>query len=354
MFTEVQTYSFRNLTDTLVNTKASEVCLVGKNGQGKSNFLEAVYFLSYATSFRTTKDVEMIQNGHSSCSVIASTDTMELSSLRVCIQDNTKTIFHDDKRITDRKALLDIVPVILFSHEDMEIIHGPPEKRRWFFDQAASLGNPLYIDRLRSYKKILKTRNSVIKDRNTDLLDALDIQFVYAGLALMEERNRLLDGFSQSFGKLFGQISDIDGIQLVYRSSWKFDDFDKTLNLLKEKRENDYFMQTSTSGPHRDRWLFIQAGRDFVPRASTGQRRLLALLLRISQANWYTQNMGKKPIYLLDDVLLELDGDRKKRFFTLLPEYEQAFFTFLPEEHLLSVQSDSALIYTVEEGTLYA
>jgi DNA replication and repair protein RecF len=76
------------------------------------------------------------------------------------------------------------------------------------------------------------------------------------------------------------------------------------------------------------------------------------LLLRIAQAGWYTQNIGRKPIYLLDDVLLELDGDRKHRFFSLLPKYEQAFFTFLPEEQLLSLQSNSALIYTVNEGRL--
>lgn len=326
--------------------------MVGKNGQGKSNFLESVYFLSYASSFRTSKDTEMIKNGCSSCSVIAKTDSMDLGSLRVCIEDGLKAIYHDEKRITDRKALLDILPVILFSHEDMDIIHGPPDRRRWFFDQAASLGNPAYVDTLRTYKKILKTRNSVIRDKNPVLLDALDIQFAHAGLALVQERQRVLEGFSASFGELFGKISDIEGLELSYRPSWKTDTLDTTLDLLNSKRENDYFMQTSTTGPHRDRWFFVHQGRDFVPRASTGQRRLLALLLRISQASWYTNNIGRKPIYLLDDVLLELDGDRKQRFFNLLPDYEQAFFTFLPEEHLLSVQSDSALIYTVSGGTI--
>lgn len=352
MFTSIQTCQFRNLEDALVDTSASEVCLVGNNGQGKSNFLESIYFLSYASSFRTLKDNEMIQNGKNSCSVNAKIDSLELNTLRVVIEEGIKTVFHDEKRIADRKALLDIIPVILFSHEDLEIITGSPDKRRWFFDQAASLGNPGYIDVLRTYRKILKTRNMVIKNGNTNVLEVLDIQFAQAGLALQEERKLLLKGLSAYFSTLFKDISDIPNVSLDYRPSWKYEKIDEILDLLVSRRETDKLFMTSTTGPHRDRWLFLKDCKDFVCRASTGQRRLLALLLRISQAEWYSRNTGRKPVYLLDDVLLELDGERKRRFFSLLPTYEQVFFTFLPEEHLLSVQTDNALIYRVEDGKI--
>jgi DNA replication and repair protein RecF len=104
------------------------------------------------------------------------------------------------------------------------------------------------------------------------------------------------------------------------------------------------------SGPHRDRYIFIRKHAEFAGNASTGQRRLLALLLRAAQAQLYTRITGRKPLLLLDDVLLELDGEKRRRFLSVMPAYDQAFYTFLPEEPYERYRKDDTLVYYVKEG----
>lgn len=106
----------------------------------------------------------------------------------------------------------------------------------------------------------------------------------------------------------------------------------------------------SLTGPHRDRYSFTVGSTNFVINASTGQRRLLALLLRVAQARRFSEVTGRKPILLLDDVLLEMDGEKRRRFLSLLPEYNQAFFTFLPEEPFNQYRNENTLIYYIRDG----
>ncbi len=117
------------------------------------------------------------------------------------------------------------------------------------------------------------------------------------------------------------------------------------------KREAEIMAGTTLSGPHRDRFFFYMDRKDFTKIASTGQMRLISLSLRTAQAEFYREKTGKKPLVLLDDVLLELDKTRKMRFIDSFPEYEQAFFTFLPgEENLMN--SREGLFYSVKDGVI--
>ncbi len=111
-------------------------------------------------------------------------------------------------------------------------------------------------------------------------------------------------------------------------------------------------MGTSLSGPHRDRWAFLAEGADFSSTASTGQLRLLSLTLRMVQAEYYTAATGRLPVLLLDDVLLELDPGKRRRFLELLPPAGQAFFTFLPGEPWKEYMTGSTLVYEVRDGRL--
>jgi DNA replication and repair protein RecF len=108
----------------------------------------------------------------------------------------------------------------------------------------------------------------------------------------------------------------------------------------------------SLCGPHRDRYVFNLDGREFAANASTGQRRLLALLLRVAQARRYHETTGGNPILLLDDVLLEMDGEKRRRFLAALPDYDQAFYTFLPEEPFQHYRTEDTLVYYVKHGRI--
>jgi DNA replication and repair protein RecF len=244
----------------------------------------------------------------------------------------------------------------------MEFVAGAPERRRWFFDQCLSLYDPVYLDDLRRYRKILKTRNAVLKENQgtpnrgagNSLLDVLDPQLAAYGIRLMEKREEASRCFSETFGPLYEAVAGIGGIEVRYTPSWKNTGNENLTVFLAEKREADFSAGICLSGPHRDRYSFTRFGTDFSAKASTGQRRLLALLLRIAQARRFSEMTGRNPVLLLDDVLLELDPEKRRRLLSVMPGYDQAFYTFLPEEPYNRYRKSDTLVYYVKSGCLSA
>ena len=371
-FFSINTVYFRNLANATVDTAAKDIFLVGENGQGKTNFLEALYFCAYASSFRGVKDADLVRCGEldfSTTAVFGQLQSNEKNLLFPAIPLSSKIILKveklkksitlNGKNITDRKEMLDMVPVVIFCHEDMEFVSGSQEKRRWFFDQTQSLYDPVYLDDLRKYRRVLKTRNTVLKDAKAggdyykinELLDALDPQLDEYGMRLMEKRSIAAERFSAVFSPLYREVSGIEGINVSYAPSWTGYSLKKRLI---DRRTADLAQAVTLSGPHRDRYRFIQNQRatEFSYNASTGQCRLLALLLRIAQARCFSDLTGKMPVLLLDDVLLELDGEKRRRFLSVMPEYEQAFFTFLPEEPYKNYSKSGTLVYYVKNGVV--
>ena len=369
-FSSLRTVSFRNLEDAEIDVRGKDIFLIGENGQGKSNFLEALYFCSYASSFRVKKDSDLVKEGERNCSVSLNIENSPYLNVSVVLKDGKKIISLDGKRIDDRKNLLSVAPTVIFCHEDMEFVAGTPEKRRWFFDQTWSLWDPLYLEDLQKYRYVLKNRNAVFRslgngsrnsgrqrERRINLpddtiatLDALDPQLALYGLGITGKRHETTKDFSFVFEPLYREISGIEGIGIQYIPSWKEVSLDGVISLLANRREVDASVGVSLSGPHRDRYLFTRNGEDFSLKASTGQRRLLALLLRIAQAKVFSEKTGRKPVLLFDDVLLELDGEKRKKFLSVMPEYEQAFYTFLSGEPYQSYCGENTIVYNVCSG----
>jgi DNA replication and repair protein RecF len=357
-FAFLRTVSFRNLADSEIDVRGKDVFLVGENGQGKSNFLEALYFCSYASSFRGCRDKDLVRNGERDCSVGAVLENSLFSNVNAVFKDGKKIVSLDGKRIEDRKELLSVAPAIVFCHEDMEFIAGSPERRRWFFDQTRSLWDSLYVEDLRKYRYVLKSRNALLKeaprprvDRETaSMLDVLDPQLARYGLELKRKRRETAEEFCIVFESLYREISGVAGVGVKYLPSWKEESLGGITALLAERRDADFSMCLSLSGPHRDRYLFTLKGEEFSEKASTGQRRLLALLLRVAQTRVFSEKTGKKPVLLLDDVLLELDGEKRRRFLSVMPEYEQAFYTFLPGEPYENYRKSDTIVYYMDSG----
>ena len=356
-FAFLRTRAFRNLADAETDVRGKDIFLVGENGQGKSNFIEALYFCSYASSFRGGGDKELIRTGERDCSASVSLDAALYQNVGVAIKEGKKIITLDGKRLEDRKELLSVVPSIVFCHEDMEFVAGTPERRRWFFDQTRSLWDPLYLEDLRNYRHVLKSRNALLRmgagrpgPETLAMLDAFDLQMAQYGIELTAKRRETAREFSIVFEPLYREISGIAGIGVKYLPSWKEENRQRIVALLSERREMDASLGVSLSGPHRDRYLFTREGEEFAGKASTGQRRLLALLLRIAQAGFFTEKTGKKPVLLLDDVLLELDGEKRRKFLSVMPEYEQAFYTFLPGEPYDRYRKSDTIVYCMDSG----
>ena len=374
-------YNFRNLKNDTIDLSSREVYFVGENGQGKSNILESLYYSSYGISFRTHVDNQIVKKGEKNFSLNAMyrRDDSEAHKISVIFENNKKRIEKDGKKIQDRKELINTIPCILFCHDDMRFATGEPEARRFFIDQSLSLFDSVYLDDIRNYKKILKSRNLILKNHQYEMLDVYDQQLAQIGLVVQAKRKKAIFQFNEIFGKLFEQITGINGVSISYHPSWKelevpagdilagvegaegavlagkkiFPASQDITNLLLSYREKDKAMETTLTGPHRDRIDFVRDHHLFVPTASTGQCRLISLILRVAQSVYYTRATGHKPILLMDDVLLELDPDKRAKLTALLPDYEQLFCTFLPGEPYERYMHDTTRIYKIQGGEWY-
>lgn len=348
--------NYRNLSNRQIDLLSKEVYFVGENGQGKSNLLESIYYSAYGNSFRTHTDSELIKKGTDEFSITTLYRDEEKTTNRVfiSIQNGKKKIEKNNKKILDRKDLITTMPCVLFNHDDLDFVSGEPEKKRFFIDQCLAMYDVMYIDIMRRYKKILKSRNLYLKEKKYELLDIYDQQLAENGIEIVKKRRDAIFQFNQIFGKLYEEITGIDGVTIKYDASWKKEegipDFNEILNILFQKREMDKVLQTTMSGPHRDKIKFIRKGENFISTASTGQRRLAAILLRVAQAVFFKNITGKNPILLMDDVLLELDPDKRANLTAHLPDYDQLFCTFLPGEPYERYKRSTTRIYEIKEG----
>jgi DNA replication and repair protein RecF len=354
-FRSLSFHNFRNLKESLIPTDSKHVILLGNNGQGKTNFLEAIYLLCYGSSFRAANIKELCTHGKKdfSLSAVVSNDQMENQHLLLRYSDGKREIRIDGKEIKDRRDLIYNIPCIVFSHDDIEFVRGAPESRRKFFDQTMSLYDPLFLDDLRRYRSVLRQRNAAIKASLTTLLPIYNRQLAELGINIQIKREKEVKQFNQLFGSLYTKVAQTeDKMSINYRPSWHgCTKVDEVVEKLERNIETDFKMQTTTSGIHRDQFIVMQNKVNFSQSGSTGQMRLASLIFRVAQIETYLQHSDKEPILLIDDVLLELDLTKRALFLDLLTGYSQAFFTFLPQEsYFAKIESEISLTYKVEDG----
>ena len=353
-FTSLSSSSFRNLKEDKILCNNGNVVLTGPNGQGKTNVLEALYILCYGSSFRTSYLKECISWGKDGFFISGDySDDEENGNVTVSFYSNQRKIILDGKEIKDRKELIYRFPCIVFSHEDISYVKGEPEERRKFFDQMLSLHSPSYFDALRSYRAVLAQRNAAIRSGDDFLISLYNQRLAKYGMEIMENRAGAAYDFNKIFPPLFSEISGTDfNLNITYQPSWKEGgSVEEIESILLSTLERDKKMNTTTSGIHRDRFVVMSQHGPFAQIGSTGQLRLCSLIFRMAEAIYFSQKTGKKPILLMDDVLLELDSKKRGKVLSSLPSCSQTWCTFLPDEKYYENNNDS-IHFSVEEGRL--
>jgi DNA replication and repair protein RecF len=314
-----------------------------------------VYLLSVASSFRADGDAALLRDPQLPAALAGRHGRGDGPAVDLALRwepGRHREVRVNGKTVDDRRELLDEVLCICFVQQDSDFVVGPPEARRRFFDQVLALAHPAWLAVFRDYRRVLRARNAALKAGAADVLDVLDAQIAPLGLELRQRREALVEDFNGVFTPLVGGImGDGRPVRIRYRPSWTdLDTVEAVTARLGADRARDLAFATTTSGPHRDRFTCLVDGRDFAHFASTGQVRLCALALRVAQARFLAERTGRRPVLLLDDVLLELDPGRRQAFVERFPDFEQAFFTLLPGESQLFARSDEALVLDVRAG----
>lgn len=350
-FKEISFYHFRNLKDGKISQFKKNNFIIGPNGQGKTNFLEALYLLTYCSSFKELKDQNFISLNQNECKINGVRFNNEFEDHFSFFQNaRSKEFKINDKTLKDKGELLEYVPAIVFKHDDIFLINGSPEIKRNFFDQILTHTHITYLDLFRKYKKIVKQRNFCLKMENYSVLDALDIQLFEIGKELTKIRAAFIESINLNFNNFYHKFASDDYFyKIEYKASLENLE---TIDFIKRKRPIDIKFKTTTVGPHRDNYLILQNDIDFSRYASTGQKRVLSLILKLFQAQLIGEKSQKFPVLLFDDVLLELDREKKIAVLKNLPNYSQAFFTVLPSEEMVLFDMEDKKIMSIKNGEI--
>lgn len=296
--------------------------LMGNNGQGKTNLLEALYLSCTGRSHRTRQDRELIRWNTQLASVKVQAEKRDgTHDVEILLPSAGKRRIKISGQEASRSGeLLGHITGVLFSPEDLRVVKDGPAERRRMIDMTLSQIRPAYYYALQRYNRALKQRNEALKTAAyspaiLDTLDMWDEQLAVAGSELMSHRRAYITELSSACEETYHEIAGADEtLQVSYiPSAYAGDDPAAILSMLSGARDNDIRRQTSTVGPHRDEIELTINGHDVRNFGSQGQQRTAALSLRLSEMSVMRTILGEWPILMLDDVMSELDPSRRRQ-----------------------------------------
>ena len=350
--------NYRNIREASLEFSPKLNCLVGLNGQGKTNVLDAIYLLSFTKSAFTSQDSLNITHGEELAMVQGHYGEFVIS----CgLRRGVKKQFRKDKK--DYPRLLDhigLIPLVMVCPADHQLIEEGSDERRRFMDVVIGQRNRKYLDCLATYNALLKQRNALLKqyadapNPPDDLLEVLEWQMVEPAEYIFRARTDFFREFEPYFQEVYKVISGSAEIpNLRYISQLQDRDLREAYI---RTRKRDLILGWTSQGPHKDD-LDMRLG-DFPLKqvGSQGQQRTFVLALKLAQALYLADTTGEAPILLLDDIFDRLDSERVERIVAMVQgeQFGQIFITDTDRQHLTEIiqPGPDAKIFHVENGQI--
>ena len=359
---KVKIYQFRNIQEETVRFSEGTNILFGNNAQGKTNLLESVFLLSTTKSHRGQADKEMIRFGKEEAHIRASLKKMDIDyTIDIHLQKNkAKVIKINDKKIRRAADLMGLLHIVIFSPEDLSIVKEGPAERRRFLDICLCQLEENYLHDLTQYNKIVEARNRILKqigehDNLKVTLDIWDDQLTEYGKKVIERRKKLIEDLNDIIGDIHSRLSGGgEKLRIEYLPNTEAESFEKRV---KQNREKDIFQHMTTVGPHRDDFCFKGGSIgsedeeiDFRRFGSQGQQRTCALSLKLAEIEIVKKRTGDNPIFLLDDVLSELDRKRQEHLLESIGGI-QTFITCTGMDEMIQQRLKIDKVFRVENGS---
>jgi DNA replication and repair protein RecF len=359
----IEVSNFRNLHGKIVCGPGLNI-FHGNNGQGKTNWLEAIHLLSRTKSFRTQRLQETIKFGQLSARVdgrVSSGDNLQ-RDLQISLRENTKTISVNGKR-EQLARYLGQLQVFAFTADQLEVVRGVPEARRHFIDRGVASLRPAYVQTVSDYNKVLKQKNRILQDaseREIRLDETMDQiapwndQLASLGAGIHAAR---IDYTARINDALEHTLFERAALQIQYASSMEgkgdLDDYEALLReRLRLRLPAEVAAGRSLIGPHKDDLTIHLEGREMRVYGSSGQQRSALLLLDLAAISVYNSWHQNYPVFLVDDVDAELDEKRIRRLLEYLEGRTQTFITTSKRSHLEGFLSKASVQEVVEGGAI--
>ena len=347
VITKLSLRNFRNYEETVLTPHEGVNLFFGANGSGKTNLLEAVHYCALGKSHRITGDQSAVRIGESfavcSVSVMTGGVRREITVRLVPNELNKKVILIDGKPIRRFSDMMGCLQCVIFSPEDLGLIREGPSMRRRYLDMMISQVNRGYFIALQQYRSGLEQRNALLKNMRANaqdgsgMLDVFEQAMASPAAIIVAARKKVIAMLSGLAADTYRGISgkNDEEFQASYHSAFKDSDNveEDFIRIMKENREEDLRLGVTSAGPHRDDLNLSLNKKNMKVYASQGQIRTAALSLKLSQMKALRAMSGEAPVLLLDDVMSELDKDRRMRLVKEISDY-QTFITCTDESDL--------------------
>lgn len=353
--------SFRNYRNVEVDFNPGLNIFVGKNGQGKTNLLESIYFLSTTKSHRRANDLQMLQYGEEFFEIdcTGENENGPISYAAIIHKKGKNFILRGEaiKKMSDYVGKLNVV---IFSPLDMNLFDASPTERRRFMDIELGKMSKIYITYLNRYSQLLKSRNAALKEEpvNEMLVDTIAEQMLQPQVEIIRYRHQFIEQLNKYITEFYQKISETDSkVNIEYESMVVYHSDQKVLEGLiaskqKHTRDRDFILKQTNSGIQREDIEFYLDSHPVRIHASQGQKRMIIIALKLSLVKIIHEKIGEYPVLLLDDVLSELDEDRRNALINLLPEGVQTIITATEKEAIDERLLSKAKIMQIEKGSI--
>jgi DNA replication and repair protein RecF len=345
---------FRNYARLDVDFAPGFHLLLGNNAQGKTNILEGIYLLATLRSFRGVGSTQMVRHGQRGYFVGARVLSHTSHELKIYWSARERKIGLDGEPVRRLGEFLGVLRTVVFCTEDLQLVKGTGRNRRRYLDLLLSQTHPDYLPLLQRYAQALRSRNALLKRVTPDptALESFSLELVRAGREIISRRREIVPRLAELAREAYGRISGgAEELRLEYQPSVK-EDFAVELA---QQRERERVYRMTLSGPHRDELRLQLNDQSAAQFASEGQKRSLAIALKMVQADYLTQLHGVAPVLLIDDIMGDLDLSRRSALVPLLERTEQAqgqVFMTATEENWPRQLTRELRRWEVKAGTL--
>ena len=315
--------NFKNheLLDVSLSSKVNAI--VGKNGMGKTNVLDAIHYLSMCKSYLNTMDRQNIKFEQAFFSIQGTWHLEDMESIVLCsVKNGGKKIVKKNKVLYEKLSdHIGLFPVVFISPYDGDLIAEGSETRRRWVDGILSQIDKTYLESLIAYQRILEQRNALLKqigsgNAKSDGLEIWNEPLIHYGQKIFECRQQFIGEFGVVFDANYREIgTETEAIDIAYKSDYQQGDF---AEILKQNERKDTLFQYTTVGVHKDDFIFTLNGNPIKKYGSQGQQKSFILALRLAQFHYIYKHCGKKPVLLLDDIFDKLDQDRVQKIIDLV------------------------------------
>lgn len=353
---QLQLKNFRLFNDLDVEFNSTSNIFVGNNAQGKTTLLESIHVLAFTKSHKNIKDDILIQNGTDYAKIKGLMNFNDRKvSLELILSKNGKKAKYNGIEMNRLSEYVGQFNVVLFAPEDLDLVKGNPKTRRRFLDLELGQTSKLYLNEMRQYQKILKDRNQLLKtmqsNKNKDfmLLDVITEQLITYQSNIVDYRKEFIRDINDIANKFYKFISDSETeLEMKYVPSVQ-NDYEKNY---KSKYEFDLITGTTNLGVHRDDIEFYLDEKEAKNYASQGEQRTIVLAIKLSLIDYIYRQTKRYPVFLLDDVLSELDSIRQNKLFEIIDKNTQTFITTTNITEIQKSVLENATIYAIEKGNI--